>query len=75
MIGGGGPEAANTEPKVLDKRHAAITGAARDPKMKQRWTAQGMLPRSTTRADFAALIKSDLAKSQKVVRENGITAE
>ena len=66
---------AKTDPKVLDKLHASITEAVRDPKMQQRWTAQGMVPRATTRAEFAALIKSDLAKYQKVVRENGITAE
>ena len=66
---------AKTDPKVLDKLHASITEAVRDPKMQQRWTAQGMVPRATTRAEFAALIKADLAKYQKVVRENGITAE
>ena len=66
---------AKTDPKTLDKLHAAITEAVRDPKMQQRWNAQGMVPRATTRAEFAALIKSDLAKYQKVVRENGITAE
>ena len=66
---------AKTDPKTLEKLHAAITEAVRDPKMQQRWNAQGMVPRATTRAEFAALIKSDLAKYQKVVRENGITAE
>ncbi len=66
---------AKTDPKVLDKLHAAITEAVRDPKMQQRWLGQGMVPHATTRAEFAALIRSDLAKYQKVVKENNITAE
>jgi tripartite-type tricarboxylate transporter receptor subunit TctC len=66
---------AKTDPKTLDKLNAAITESVRDPKMQQRWLAQGMVPKATTRAEFAALIKSDIAKYQKVVRENNITAE
>lgn len=66
---------AKTDEKTLTKLHTAITEVIRDPKMQQRWIAQGMVPKPTTRAEFAALIKSDLAKYQKVVKENNITAE
>jgi tripartite-type tricarboxylate transporter receptor subunit TctC len=66
---------AKTDPRVLDKLHTAITAAVRDPAMQQRWLGQGMVPRATTRAEFAALIKADLARYQKVVRDNGIVAE
>ena len=35
----------------------------------------GRLPRDTSRAESAALIKSDLQKWQRVVRKNEVTAE
>ena len=66
---------AATDPRVLDKLHAAVTAAIRDPKIRERWLVQGMVPSPTSRAEFQALIKSDLAKWGKVIRDNGITAE
>ena len=66
---------AKTDERVLNRLHAAVTESVKDPKMQQRWIAQGMVPKPTTRAEFATIIKSDLAKYQKVVRENNIVAE
>lgn len=66
---------ARTDPRVLDTLHAALTAAIRDPKMQQRWLAQGMVPKPTSRAEFQALIKADLQKWEKVVRENAITVQ
>ena len=66
---------AKTDPRVLDKLHAAVSAVVRDPKLQQRWLAQGMVPRPTTRAEFAALIKADLQKWERVVKDNAITAE
>ena len=66
---------AKTDPRTLDKLHAAITESVRDQKMQQRWLGQGMVPKPTSRAEFAAIVKNDLAKYQKVVKENAITAE
>lgn len=66
---------AKTPERTLNKLHASITDAVRDPKMQQRWLGQGMVPKPTSRAEFAALIQSDLAKYQKVVKENNIQAE
>jgi tripartite-type tricarboxylate transporter receptor subunit TctC len=66
---------ARTDERVLNKLHAAVTEAVKDPKMQQRWLAQGMVPKPTTRAEFAAIIKSDLAKYQNVVKDNNIQAE
>ena len=66
---------AKTDPRVLDKLHAAVTAAVRDPKLRERWLAQGMVPTVTSRAEFQALIKSDLQKWEKVVRDNAITVE
>ena len=66
---------AKTDERVLNLLHAAVTEAVRDPQVQQRWNAQGMVPKPTSRAEFQALIKADLLKWQKVVSENGITAE
>ena len=66
---------AHTDPRVLDTLHAAVTAAVRDPKMRERWLADGMVATTTSRAEFQALIKSDLEKWEKVVRENAITVE
>ena len=66
---------AKTDERTLDKLHAAVTEAVRDPQMRQRWLAQGMVPKPTSRAEFQALIKAELLKWQKVVADNGITVE
>lgn len=66
---------ARTDPRVLDTLHAAVTAAVRDPKMRERWLADGMVATTTSRAEFQALIKSDLEKWEKIVRENAITVE
>ena len=66
---------ARTDPRVLDKLHAALTSSMNDPKMRERWLVQGMVPRPTSRAEFQAIIRSDLQKYEKVVRENAITLQ
>ena len=66
---------AKTDPRVLDKLQAAIGATVRDAKLQQRWLAQGMVPRPTTRAEFAALIKADLQKWERLVKDNAITAD
>ena len=64
-----------TDPAVLDKLHEAATAAVRDPALSARWLAQGMVPTTTTRAEFQALIKAELAKWERVVKDNNITVE
>ena len=66
---------AKTDPAILDKLHAAIVAAVKEPKNSERWTAQGMIPTTMSRAEFGALVKMELQRWEKVVRENGITAE
>ncbi len=66
---------ARTDPRVLDKLQAAVAAAVRDPKLRDRWIVQGMVPTTNSRLDFQTIIKGDLQKWEKVVRDNGITAE
>ena len=66
---------ARTDPRVLDKLHAAVVQAVADPSLRQRWLAQGMVPSPSSRAEFQALIKADQLKWQKVVADNRITLD
>ena len=66
---------ARTDPQVLDKLHAAAAAGVRDPKNRERWLAQGILPTVSSRAEFQSLITSELQKWESVVRENAIAVE
>ena len=66
---------AKTDPAILDKLHEAATAAVRDPALSARWLALGMMPTTTSRAEFQALIKSELVKWERVVKDNNITVE
>jgi len=64
-----------TSPQILEKLNGAVTAALRDSKLRDNWLARGMVPTSNSVAAFQSLIKSDLQKWEKVVRENSITVE
>ncbi len=64
-----------TSPQILEKLNGAVTAALRDPKLRENWLSRGMVPTSNSIAAFQSLIKSDLQKWEKVVRENSITVE
>lgn len=66
---------AKTDPAVLDKLHEAATAAVRDPALSAKWMSQGMVPTTSTRAEFQALIRSELVKWQGVVKDNNITVD
>ena len=66
---------AKTDPAVLNKLHAAAVEGIRDPKTSERWLAQGMVPTAISRSEFQALIRSELQKWERVVRDNKITVE
>lgn len=66
---------AGTDPKVLDQLHAAVTAAVKSPKVHDLLSSQGMVPTTTTRAEFENLVRSDLQRWGTVVRENNIAVE
>jgi tripartite-type tricarboxylate transporter receptor subunit TctC len=66
---------ARTDPAILDKLYEAATAAVRDPALSAKWMAQGMVPTTTTRAEFQALVRAELAKWQRVVKDNNITVD
>ena len=66
---------AGTPAPVLDKLNAAVRVALSDQALRESWISRGMVPAGSSRADFQALVKSDLQKWGRVVRDNKITAE
>jgi tripartite-type tricarboxylate transporter receptor subunit TctC len=60
---------AATPREIVQKLHAELTKAANLPDVREKLRAQLMEHHSTTPEQFAELIRSDLAKWSKVVRE------
>ena len=67
---------AGTPREIVMKLHTAILRALQDPDVKKHFNSEGAdITPSKTPEDFGALIRSDVAKWQKVVKEGGIKAE
>lgn len=67
---------AGTPRDIVMKLHAAILKALQDPGVKKHFTSEGAdITPSKTPEDFAALIRNDVAKWRKVVKEGGIKVE
>ena len=61
----------NMPQPVLDKIHDAVVRIVRTPEMNQRLVDLGAEPALSTPAEFGALIKSEIVKWAKVVKESG----
>jgi len=66
---------AKTPTAILDKLNAEIVRALKEPDVKQRLDALAATPVGGTRAEFAAFMKSEIAKWGKAVKESGAKAE
>ena len=67
---------ANTPRDVVNKLHAALTRALNDPDVKKRFLDDGAeITPSTTPEEFGALIRTEVAKWAKVVKDGGIQPE
>jgi tripartite-type tricarboxylate transporter receptor subunit TctC len=66
---------AGTPHEVISRLNQDISKAARSPEMRQRWIEQGLEPRVTTTDELAAVIKSDVDKWGRIIRQAGIRAE
>jgi tripartite-type tricarboxylate transporter receptor subunit TctC len=62
---------AGTPAATVDKLNAAFVAALRTPEMRERLARMGAEPSPTSPAEFAALVKSELAKYQKIVQYSG----
>lgn len=66
---------AGTPKAIVAKLNAEINAALKQPDVRAKLEAAGIEIQGGTPQDYAALIKSDLAKWGKVVKEAGIAAE
>ena len=66
---------AHTPKAVLSRLNAETVKAIRSPEVQQRFVGQGLDPASSTAEEFSALIKSDLARWAKVIKQAGIRVE
>ncbi len=63
---------AGTPPAIIARLHEVWTKHINAPDMRQRLLDMGFAPSASTPAEFAAHIKSDVAKWGKVIREAGV---
>jgi tripartite-type tricarboxylate transporter receptor subunit TctC len=66
---GGTPE------PILDKLNVAINKVLQDKDLRDKLAEAGAEPRGGSRAEFAAFIKSEIPRTQKLVEQAGITAQ
>ncbi len=66
---------AGTDPVFLDRMAAAVAAAIAVPRIRDTWLTQGMVPRATSRAEFRALIATELTRWERVVADNRITVD
>lgn len=66
---------ANTPKAVVDRLSVAVIKAMADVEMNKKLVAAGIEPLSSTPEEFAAIIKADIPKWAKVVKDSGAKAE
>ncbi|MFW7343357.1 tripartite tricarboxylate transporter substrate binding protein [Pollutimonas sp. H1-120] len=64
-----------TSSAVIEKINIAVNKILQTPEMRERFTGQGAEPAATTQSQFAALMKAEDTKWQKVIKESGIKAQ
>jgi tripartite-type tricarboxylate transporter receptor subunit TctC len=62
---------ANTPQPIVQRLHAELTRIIALPTIRQQWAALGAEPVSTTPEQFAAFLKNDVVKWEKVIRDSG----
>jgi tripartite-type tricarboxylate transporter receptor subunit TctC len=63
---------AGTPQAIIDRWHAAIVKMAADPEIKKKLDTLGFIPVANSPAEFAARIKSEAARWDKVIKAAGI---
>ena len=62
---------ANTPQAIVQRLHGEVTRIIALPPVREQWAVLGAEPVSTTPEQFAAFIKDDIVKWQKVIRDSG----
>ena len=63
---------AGTPHDVIGKVHSSIVRALQDPATRERFLSDGAEPVGSTPEQFAAVLRADVKKWEKVIRETGI---
>lgn len=66
---------AGTPKAVVDRLNAEIVKALQSPDLKAKLAVQGAEPLGSTQPEYAAYVKSELARWAKVVKDSGVTIE
>jgi tripartite-type tricarboxylate transporter receptor subunit TctC len=66
---------AKTPPAILDKLNAEIKKMLQDPAVREKFVAMASTPVGDSREQFAAFIKSEIAKWSKIAKESGAKAD
>ena len=66
---------AKVTPTIIKKLNTGIVEALKSPDVAQRLSADGSMPTSSSPAEFAALIKTDIAKWGKFAKDAGLVLQ
>jgi len=66
---------ANTPREIIVKVHAGVVRAVQDPAIRERFISDGAETVGSTPEEFAAVIRADLSKWSKVIKNAGIKPE
>jgi len=66
---------AKTPAPVIAKLNSAFTAALKDPAVSKRLLAAGAVPAPTTPEEMGAILKSELARWGKIIKDRGIKIE
>jgi tripartite-type tricarboxylate transporter receptor subunit TctC len=64
---------AKTSPEIVAKLNAAFTAAVNDADMRRKFAENAITPSPTSPEELGQLLKSEIAKWDKVIREKGIS--
>ena len=62
-------------PEVIDRLHREIAAVLGEPEIRSRYATLGIEPVANSPGEFAAQIRTDLARWEKVVRQANIRVE
>jgi len=72
---GGLAAAARTPPEIVARLNRAVRAAVNNPELAERFASLASLPRASTPEEYAALIRSDVARFRAIARRANIRPE
>jgi tripartite-type tricarboxylate transporter receptor subunit TctC len=66
---------AGTPSEVIVRLNQEISKTVNTPEVRQRWVEQGLEPKTATPGELSSLIKSDIDKWNRIIKQAGVRAE